>query len=485
MLEGLSGGGGGSADGTSLGVSIIGSGNAITDVNLVGSMLSFSKGTVFVEPSNFMSYLKYNSDTLGLNANGELYVKVSTGGSGGDADLSQYATKTWVNSQGFLKQSSLADYATIDYVDELVSNLGGGSDGGGSGDFPDLSAYAEKTWVDENFASNDWVSSNFASLEGNNTFSGTNKFNGSVFVNNKEIKYNSKGYWELDGDLLVTGGITSFASSSGFTPSTIMDGVAVDGVTIIKQDGKLVVVGGGSSGGVADYVAWGNILDKPSWIGDDKPSYSYSEISGTPDLSKYLTSHQTIYDLTFQSGEFTADTFDPNGSQKTIKIPTTTAHISESSNSLYFTNERAVAALKDTLSYYVDLTNEQEIEGRKNFTGGLLVNGQELVYNDDGYWKMEGNLLVTGGITSYSSDGKATPFLIDADTWEGITSDSTTQVYSAKAVTLLKNEVQSVGVDADSALAKLEIIKEELSTLTESSLTTAIRTALLNIKEKI
>jgi hypothetical protein len=289
----------------------------------------------------------------------------------------------------------------------------------------------------------------------------------------------------LEGDLLVTGGITSFANSSGFTPSTIMDGVVVDGTTIIKQDGKLVVVGGGSSGGVADSVAWGNILGKPSWIGYTKPSYSYSEISGTPDLSKYLTSHQTIYDLTFQSGEFTADTFDPNGSPKTIKIPTTTAHISESSNSLYFTNERAVAALKDTLSYYVDLTNEQEIEGRKNFTGGLLVNGQELVYNDDGYWKMEGNLLVTGGITSYSSDGKATPFLIDADTWEGITSNSATQVYSAKAVTLLKNEVQSVGVDADSALAKLEIIKEELSTLTESSLTTAIRTALLNIKERI
>lgn len=98
---------------------------------------------------------------------------------------------------------------------------------------------------------------------------------------------------------------------------------------------------------------------------------------------------------------------------------------------------------------------------------------------------MEGNLLVTGGITAYSTDGEATPFLINADTWEGITSNSATQVYSAKSVTLLKDEVQSVGVDADSALAKLEIIKDELSTLTESSLTTAIRNALLNIKEKI
>jgi hypothetical protein len=98
---------------------------------------------------------------------------------------------------------------------------------------------------------------------------------------------------------------------------------------------------------------------------------------------------------------------------------------------------------------------------------------------------MEGNLLVTGGITAYSSDGKASPFLLDADTWEGITSNSATQVYSAKSVTLLKNEVKLVGEDADSALDKFDIIREELSTLTDSSLTTAIRNALLNIKKRI
>ena len=143
-------------------------------------------------------------------------------------------------------------------------------------------------------------------------------------------------------------------------------------------------------------------------------------------------------------------------------------------------------SLNKTLKRYVTLGDEQIISGKKNFKGGLLVNGQELVYNkDDGYWKMEGNLLVTGGITNYSSDGKATPFLLNADKWEDVTSDSTTQVYSAKAVTLLKNEVKLVGDDADLALAKLAIIKEELLTLTENSLTTAIRTALLNIKERI
>jgi hypothetical protein len=142
------------------------------------------------------------------------------------------------------------------------------------------------------------------------------------------------------------------------------------------------------------------------------------------------------------------------------------------------------ATLKTKLDI-VTLSDEQHINGKKHFDSGLTIGGGEIEYNDDGYWKMEGNLLVTGGITSYSSDGKATPFLIDADTWEGITSDSATQVYSAKAVTLLKNEVQSVGVDADSALAKLAAIKSELASITETSLISVIRTALINIREKI
>jgi hypothetical protein len=347
----------------------------------------------------------------------------------GTPDLAIFATEDYVKA---VTTSSIAGLASESWVLEQIAGL----EGGGT---IDLSSYAEKTWV----------SSNFASLGEANTFTKANNFNGGLFVNGKEIKYNSDGYWVLEGDLLVTGDITSFASASGFTPSTVMDGVVVDGTTIIKQDGKLVVVGGGSSGGVADSVAWGNILGKPSWIGDIKPSYSYSEISGTPDLSKYLTSHQTIYDLTFQSGQFTADTFDPNGSAKTIKIPTTTAHISESSNRLYFTNQRAIDALKDTLTNYVDLTTNQEIGGEKNFTGSLMVNGGKIEYNDeDGYFIIDGDLLVTGGITAFST---------------GV--DSSTKL--------------------DEAVRRLDAIKSGLSGITSSSTSSAIGSALRTIYNNI
>lgn len=45
----------------------------------------------------------------------------------------------------------------------------------------------------------------------------------------------------------------------------------------------------------------------------------------------YLTSHQTIYNLTFQAGTFSAKTFDPNGAAATVNIPTNTSHLTNDS----------------------------------------------------------------------------------------------------------------------------------------------------------
>lgn len=45
----------------------------------------------------------------------------------------------------------------------------------------------------------------------------------------------------------------------------------------------------------------------------------------------YLTSYQTIYNLTFQAGTFAAKTFDPNGAAATVNIPTNTSHLTNDS----------------------------------------------------------------------------------------------------------------------------------------------------------
>lgn len=67
--------------------------------------------------------------------------------------------------------------------------------------------------------------------------------------------------------------------------STTLGGIKV-GAGLSISNGVLSANGGGT----ADSVAWANVTGKPTWIGSSKPSYSYSEISGTPSLADVATS---------------------------------------------------------------------------------------------------------------------------------------------------------------------------------------------------
>lgn len=67
------------------------------------------------------------------------------------------------------------------------------------------------------------------------------------------------------------------------------------------------------------------------------------------------------------------------------------------------------------LKTYVDTTfigimGDYDIEGIKNFVGSLQVNGCPIVYDaTNKYWKFEGDMLVTGGLATFSSDVDFTP----------------------------------------------------------------------------
>lgn len=89
-------------------------------------------------------------------------------------------------------------------------------------------------------------------------YSGEQRFI-DVYINGIRLHKTADGVITLEGNLAVTGGITTYAIDP-VSASTIMDGVVVDGTTIKKENGKLVAVGGGEAGSVA----WGNITGKPS-----------------------------------------------------------------------------------------------------------------------------------------------------------------------------------------------------------------------------
>lgn len=288
--------------------------------------------------------------------------------------------------------------------------------------------------------STDLVLSDSAHVSFGNVYLAYDSTNNSVYVANQ------------DGspvNFYTTGGISMYGAGD-ISVTSIMDAISqnLDPNTLTIQNGVLTVIGGTGNEGIneeqlKDYLTTNNYAKKsdiPSLSGyqpliTSSNKLAYSLISGTPTSLKNptsltfgsktydgseaktisasdlgaLTSHQDIYALTLQAGTFSAGTYTPNSAAKTINIPTTTSHISEGAN-LYFTNARAVSALSSTLANYVTLSGSQTITGAKNFTGGLKVNGAELIYNsEEGYWKLEGDLLVTGGVSMYNTGDSDIP----------------------------------------------------------------------------
>ena len=290
--------------------------------------------------------------------------------------LSGYATESWVTKQNYAtKATTLSGYGITD-------------------------AYT-KTNVDDLLKS-------YVTLGGTQTITGEKNFVGGLKVNGSPIYYDrEKKYWKLEGDLLVTGGVTMYGSDSSFTPSTIMDAIAVDGTTISKDGGVLKVIGG-TGGGVADSVAWANITGKPTWIGSSKPNYSYSEITGaisTTELQNYLTSNSY---LNVTSGDnrylkLSGGTIDNNSTTNGVPLVLNTNYLTETA--LQISNNSVV---KSVFGWY----NGDSKYGTYMYS---VSSRKYLGIKDDGTPHYHGNTLWHSG-----NDGSGSG--LDADLLDGVQS---------------------------------------------------------------
>ena len=99
----------------------------------------------------------------------------------------------------------------------------------------------------------------------------------SVYINGIRLYKSADGTIKLDGNLLVTGGITAYStgeegggSSGGLDVNLlweILGGTGTQQINITH---------------LTDALTWNNISSKPSWIGSTKPSYNWSEIGNKP-----------------------------------------------------------------------------------------------------------------------------------------------------------------------------------------------------------
>lgn len=327
--------------------------------------------------------------------------------------LETFTTKKWVLEQGYISMDDVTselvmskivpDNTTIEVRDGKLVVIGGG--GGGTADSvewdnitgkPDWIGDTKPTYtLDEIAGSNGdgFVTlKNYQIIEGVKNFAKGIQFEGLPMYRSKDDTV------YLDANLVVRGGVTMYGSNLTTSPS-IFEALPIDNDTIKRNaKGELYAVGGGGSGtgggGVADSVAWSNVTNKPTWITDTKPKYSYSEILDTPDLSVKADKATTL-----------------------AGYGITNAYTKSEVNNI-------IDSLDDT--YVTIAGEEQSITAEHNFVNGFKVGGLPIKKSQDKTLYLDANLAVSGAITMYGSDSTTfptiwanIPFNLEHMSWDG------------------------------------------------------------------
>ena len=263
-------------------------------------------------------------------------------------------------------------------------------------------------------------SGNYVDFTSDQDISGVKNFTNGIKINGSRI-YKDNGVIYLDGDLAVTGGITTFATA-GKNISTIMDGIVADEVTITvaEKDGiKQLQLKEGVGGGLTSAIITGT--------GNAVTDASLEDEGKTLNLKK----------------------------DKTFLIP---------NDLLDYAKEDWVT---NQLQNYVTLNTEQDITAIKNFLEGITIgSSKKKFYEKDGVVYIDANLAVTGGITQYAVDPANVSDLMD-----NIRTDGTTICVNPDTKEL--EVIGGIGIDLSAMWDALSASTSEQ--INRSHLTTALQ----------
>ena len=257
-----------------------------------------------------------------------------------------------------------------------------------------------------------------------------------------EIRTDRQGKEYIFGKLPVVTqyGITMYADGGAIDLPSLYTGLPIDGKTLIRDEKGVLMVNPDIElgGGVSNF--W-DLSGIPSWIGSSKPKYSYSEIEGTPDLSNYaLRSDVTL--VSEKLNDFLEGSDTDNIINKWKELEVFLNGLSESDNLATILSSKVGKDYVD--GTFVTLSTTQSILAEKDFVGGLKVNGSPIYYDTEKkYWKLEGDLLVTGGVTMYGSDSSFTPSTI----MDAILYDSATLGINSNGQLYVKGGTSGGGLD--------------------------------------
>ena len=334
------------------------------------------------------------------------------------------------------------DNQTIYWDNGVLKSLGGG---GGEGldeealrnyllingyvtrdELPSLNGYATESWVLNLGYIGPEGLKNYVDISSNQDINGKKNFKSGISINGLDIYQSQDDVIYLDANLVVRGGITMYSINEVDIPSiidyiptasTTTKGIASfdESFFTVDSNGKVSLINSSSGGGIDEteleaYLTSNNYAKKsdiPSLVGYATESWVNTRIdsliNGAPAAYDTLKEIADVLQGNVNSIGDIITALGTKWTQDNTKIANWDTAYSWGNHA---TAGYALKTYVDSeLTKYVTLSGEQTISGKKNFTtGGLFINGNQIIYDSTKkYWKLEGDLLVTGGITMYGS----------------------------------------------------------------------------------
>ena len=391
-------------------------------------------------PESIENYFELKQDSNGLDY---IYTKYNIASAGA---LSMYASdKINVPSiyDGLPIDNDTIYWEVVDGSKVLKAKGSGGE--AGSVQWGNISG--KPTWIEDTKPTYNWseiqgekpfytkeeIASKYVTIDTEQEITALKHFTAGLSVGESKKKiYEENGVVYIDADVAVTGAMTFYASA-GRSVSTIMDAVAVDGITIKKENNVLKAVAG--AGSSFDENAMWSALSGSSDNQINK-SHLTTALDGYATQNWVIENYATKSELSAVSNKLNdflegsdADTI----INKWKELEAFLSGMAETDNLAEILETKADKKYVD--STFVTLATKQTITGEKTFTSVLntaaikasgeittpslaasdyvTIAGIKLRKLEDGALMLEGNLALTGALTMYASNGQSFDTIYD------------------------------------------------------------------------
>ena len=403
-------------------------------------------------PESIENYFELKQDSNGLDY---IYTKYNIASAGA---LSMYASdKINVPSiyDGLPIDNDTIYWHEVDGSKVLKAKGGGGE--AGSVQWDNISG--KPSWIEDTKPSYSWsditgekpfytkeeIASKYVTIDTEQEITALKHFTAGLSVGESKKKiYEENGVVYIDADVAVTGAMTFYASA-GRSVSTIMDAVAVDGITIKKENNVLKAVAGAGSS-FDENAMWSalsgssdNQINKShltnalagyateSWV----TGKGYATESWV--ASKNYATTEALNAVSNKLNDFLEGSDTDEIINKWKELEAFLSGMEETDNLAEILETKADRSYVD--STFVTLATKQTITGEKTFSSVLntaaikasgaitapslavsdwvTIAGIKLRKLEDGALMLEGNLALTGALTMYASNGQSFDTIYD------------------------------------------------------------------------